>query len=380
MSTGKNEISVIDNTKNQLQASLTYNQSGKLDIYNPATLKNVIQVAGSLAASTLVPEQYRRNAENCFIALYRSELMGIDPFTFMEQSYVLKGRVGFEAKFLIGRLNESKKTKGPLTYKFTGNIIRDKNNFVSAQSDLICTAIGVLRETDLVYEQSYELATAIRAGYTACKLVDNKIIATREAWHTITREKMQYMAASNWIKMYCPEVLGGAKTVEDLEYADVEVVDEEQEAARKLFSQGVNTDEEQLENLPKDPALKVDSVLVKSGIVDTDDKTHGVVITEEVKERLIVEPIQKKVDEVSQEVLNSPNPPEDVRNFRAWFENKFSSELSSIDGYMCSIGWLKPGESIPSLKEKNVQYIFNNYIKFAAAFEAYKKKVKGGDK
>lgn len=364
MTTEKQELSVIDNSQKPITVgTISAGPTGQLDIYNPQTLKNVIGVAVQLAGSNMIPEHYRRNPENCFVALYRSCLMGTDVFSYMEQSYIYKGRTGFEAKFLVGRLNESKKLKGPLSYRTTGKIIRDKDNFITKASDYVCIAIGTLKENNQTYEQPYSIQTAIRAGYLNVKMEGGKAVAVKEVWQTITEEKMQYMAASNWIKMYAPEVTAGARTIEDVEYNEAEVVDENQEYAKQLFREGVEeSDIAPADSIPRDPAMEI--------------KTEAkVVMPEGTKEEVTNN--TNTVEAVQVESIKElpPDPPVNFKDFREWFEKKWekSPDLTRLENYFYSLKWLKSPETIPCLTDSRMKMIFDKYQNFCAAFENYKK-------
>ena len=126
------------------------------------------------------------------------------------------------------------------------------------------------------------------------------------------------MAASNWIKMYAPEVTAGARTIEDVEYNEVEVVDENQEYAKQLFRDGVQeSDIASTEPVLRDPAMEI--------------KTEAkVVITEGTKEEVTNNTIT--IESVQVEPIKElpPDPPADFKDFREWFEKKWEKSPNPL--------------------------------------------------
>ena len=75
-----------------------------------------------LAASTLVPQQFQNNLPNCVIALNMANRIGADPLLVMQNLYVVHGRPGWSAKFLIASFNQCGRFSA-IRFKFTGTEI-----------------------------------------------------------------------------------------------------------------------------------------------------------------------------------------------------------------------------------------------------------------
>src|SRR5664279_3797808 len=89
-----------------------------VDFFDASRAKSALMVATMISTSSMIPEAYQRRPENVLVALMRSARLGVDPFSCMETTYVVKGKVGHEAKFIIALLNTCGKFKGPIRYDF----------------------------------------------------------------------------------------------------------------------------------------------------------------------------------------------------------------------------------------------------------------------
>lgn len=154
-----------------------------------------------LAASNLVPTQYQKNMPNCFIALATSRLLDIDVFAYMQNSYVIHGRPGIEAKLKIAMINTRGPFKGPIQWRMEGK-----------GADRSCTAHAIHGVTGELCE-----ATVTWAMVTAEKW--NQKPGSK--WNTLPDLMFKYRSASFLGNLYCPEVTMGMKTIEELE--DIEM-------------------------------------------------------------------------------------------------------------------------------------------------------------
>lgn len=55
------------------------------------SFKMAYQMAKALSQSTIVPAHFQRNEANCLVAISQAQKMGIDPFTVMQNMYMIQG-------------------------------------------------------------------------------------------------------------------------------------------------------------------------------------------------------------------------------------------------------------------------------------------------
>ena len=159
------------------------------------------RIAKLLSSSTMVPAHFRDNIGNCLIALNYAERLGADPFMVMQRMYVIQGKPGIEGQLVIALVNQSGRFE-PLQFEEQGNIKTPE------------------KDTDGVYAY----ATEKRSG----KVLEGPIVdwgtVKNEGWYTKSGSKwktiaplmFRYRSATFFARTYCPEVLLGMHTVEEL--------------------------------------------------------------------------------------------------------------------------------------------------------------------
>jgi len=153
------------------------------------------RVAKMLAASTMVPEQFRGNVGNCMIALNFASRTKLDPFMVMQKMYVIKGRPGIEGQLVIALINNSGKFS-PLQFRLEGE-----------GKTRQCTAYATARKTGETCEQTVTWQMVEAEGW-------NKKPGSK--WLTMPDLMFQYRAAAFFGRLYCPEALLGMMTKEEL--------------------------------------------------------------------------------------------------------------------------------------------------------------------
>lgn len=158
------------------------------------------RVAEMFASSDLVPAHFQGKPGNCFIAAQLAFRFGMDPFMVMQNCYVVSGRPGFEGKFVIALINTSKLFQDPLEYTFGGEPLTDDWQVkVSAKR----TTTGKVCETIFRY------TTVKLEGWTK-----------NPKWRSMPEQMMMYRGAAFFSRVFCPEVIMGMQTREELEDID----------------------------------------------------------------------------------------------------------------------------------------------------------------
>jgi hypothetical protein len=165
-------------------------------LLDPAKFNQLWRVAQVFAKSGIVPEQYRGHVEDCMIALYSADLLGIDPMMYMQNTYMVKGKPGMEAKLAIALVNTRGPFKGPIQWKFEGEGESRK-----------CTAFATHAVTGSVCESVVSWAMVKAEGWSR---------KDGSKWLTMPDQMFQYRSAMFLARLFCPEVLMGMQTTQEL--------------------------------------------------------------------------------------------------------------------------------------------------------------------
>jgi hypothetical protein len=337
---------------------------GEVSVFDTSKMDALYTLARKISSSNLIPEHYQNNPSNCFLAMWKSERMGMDFHSFMQVSYVLRGKFGYEAKFVIARLNTSGKFKGPIRWKSDGEIKYEKRKvsgvetnreklFVSIDSTKSWTAYAVLKVGEEQIEQTFFLKTAIMNGWT-----DDPT----SKWNTMTEEKGQYQSAVFLGRMYAPEVIMDMQTKEELEdIRDAEYIDAT-ETGRDIFEKGEPVDTAAAPVL--DPAMKVRAATT----------AHEPVAAVETPTEVQATPV-----EIESEYLPltpeeaSAEPPTNPAAFKMFLLQKFTAEIKELDVFLLTKKWLKMGETTADLSDSMLKNLRGQWDRFTTAYNSFKK-------
>lgn len=154
------------------------------------------RICKMLSSSSLVPTIYQGNIANTFIALEMATRTGSSPLAVMQNLYIVHGRPGWSAQFVIAALNSCGKFS-PLRFEMIGE--GDKRT---------CKAWAVEHGTGERLEGppvSVEMAKA--EGWFG---------KNGSKWQTMPELMLRYRAATFFGRLYAPDILMGMRTSEEL--------------------------------------------------------------------------------------------------------------------------------------------------------------------
>jgi len=173
--------------------------------FNAAGFELMQRVGKAFAASSLVPQAYQGNLPNCMIAINMAERIGADPMMVMQNLYIVHGRPGWSAQFLIATFNHCGRFSA-IRYEWFG----EKGKLTWG-----CRAWAVEKENgEKIVGPDITMQLAKDEGW------DNK---SGSKWKTIPQLMLMYRAAAWLVRSHAPELAMGLQTAEELhDVIDVE--------------------------------------------------------------------------------------------------------------------------------------------------------------
>lgn len=154
------------------------------------------RVGNMFAKSELVPAHLRGKPADCIIAVQLAHEMGLAPLSVLQNIYMVSGKAGWSAQFLIARANAS-------------GVFDDSGidwDVEGRGSDLAVTAYATKRAGGRRVEYTVSMAMAKAEGW-----------AKNAKYQTMPELMLRYRAATTLIGLYCPEVKFGLGVREELE-------------------------------------------------------------------------------------------------------------------------------------------------------------------
>lgn len=162
---------------------------------DPVKYEHAMRVANAFSKAKLLPELYQNDVASCFVALHMAERMQVDPLTFMQNSYVIKGKPAIEGKLMIAVLNARGGYIDGIEYEYSGK-----------GDDYGCRAFGTLRNGK-VHEARVDMKLVKAEGW----------YEKNSKWKNMPDQMLAYRSAAFLLRKYRPELLMGLQTFEEVE-------------------------------------------------------------------------------------------------------------------------------------------------------------------
>lgn len=157
------------------------------------------RLAEMFARSELIPPHLRGKPHDVLVGLAMAQQLGVNPLIVLQSIYVINGRAGWAAQFMIACVNASGRFRGPIRWRETGEV---------GAPDYAVTAYAALPDGGEV-DATVSMAMAREEGWTRNK-----------KYQTMAQHMLRLRSATFLIRLYAPEVMLGLHTGDELE--DVE--------------------------------------------------------------------------------------------------------------------------------------------------------------
>lgn len=165
------------------------------------------RIARMFSETQLVPKHFQGKPADCFVGMQMAFRLGVDPLMMLQNTYIVHGRPGIEAKLAIALINTSGMFADPLDYEVEGDDPHKDGYRVRA--------VAVRKST----------GKEIKGPWIDWKMVRAEGWDKKDGskWKTMPAQMFLYRAATFFGRLYCPERLMGMQTADELQ--DVEPID-----------------------------------------------------------------------------------------------------------------------------------------------------------
>jgi hypothetical protein len=171
-------------------------EANALDLFaTPAAFEHAQRVAKVFCASDLIPKHLKgNNGADALLAMAIARRVGEDPVMVFQNIYIVHGRAGWSASYMIARANRSGVFKGPIRWKTEG-----------VGDAMKVTAFATLADTGETVESTVGMSMAKAEGWSK-----------NSKYQTMGEHMLRYRSATFLVRLYCPEVMLGMQTHEEL--------------------------------------------------------------------------------------------------------------------------------------------------------------------
>lgn len=176
------------------------------NLLDTARFAHLQRLAEIFSKSMLVPKHFQNDMPSTFVGMQMALRLGIDPMMFLQNSFIVHGRPGVEGKLVIALINRSGLFDGPLRWKFSG---------IKGQNDFTCTCYAKHLKTGEILESSVSWEMVVAEGWNRDKQMQGGGVQ-KSKWNTLPDLMFRYRSATFFGRTYCPEVLMGLETKDEL--------------------------------------------------------------------------------------------------------------------------------------------------------------------
>lgn len=158
---------------------------------------HMARVAAMLAKSQLVPQNYQGRPEDCMIAFDMASRIGVSPLMVMQNLYVVKGKPSWSGQACMAIIKASARFRD-VKHVYFGEIGTDSRGcFISAVR---------AADSETVEGVHVTVGMAKAEGWTS-----------NLKWRNMPELMLAYRASAFFARVYCPDLLMGCQTVEEIE-------------------------------------------------------------------------------------------------------------------------------------------------------------------
>jgi hypothetical protein len=154
----------------------------------------LVAQAKMFAQSELVPKHYRNSPANVLVALDYARHIGEPALAVMQATFIVHGTLGFKAEYLIGRANASGIFSEPIQYEEEGS-----------GSSYRVRAGAPIRDKMLW------------GPWVGAQMAKAEGWSKNSKYQSMPELMYRYRAATFFVRQTCPQVVMGARTVEEIQ-------------------------------------------------------------------------------------------------------------------------------------------------------------------
>ena len=176
-------------------------------IWDTARFEHMFRIASSMAAATLIPDHLRRNKQgdltpeqiraNCFRVVNQALRWGVDPWSIVDETFVVGGKLCFQGKVIAGLINSKAPINERLTKTYSGK---------EGEDSFTITIAGTF------HGAPQPSTISMSVGYAK---TENPL------WRKNPRLKLWYSGVVQWAREFAPELVMGILTEDDAERIDL---------------------------------------------------------------------------------------------------------------------------------------------------------------
>ena len=157
-----------------------------------------------------VPKHLQGNSADCMAVTMQAFQWGMNPFAVAQKTHLVNGTLGYEAQLVNAVIVSSGAIIGKFKYEYIGNW-DEYQKTKKTHDDEIKLNLGIKVGAILKGDQDITWGEPL--------YLSNVIIRNSPLWKSAPKQQLAYLAVKYWARLYCPEVILGVYSTDELEPA-----------------------------------------------------------------------------------------------------------------------------------------------------------------
>ncbi len=188
-------------------------------ITNPDSMAAIFQFASTMAEGRVtVPDHLRGSVADCMAITMQSAQWQMNPFAVAQKTHLVNGVLGYEAQLINAVVKSSGAIVGRFHYEYFGDWSKHR---------VIPEKYEQNGKTKWKHRYENEGGLGIRVGaipagetdivWSEPLMIQGIKIRNSPVWQSNPRQQIAYLAVKQWARLYCPEVILGVYSNDELE-------------------------------------------------------------------------------------------------------------------------------------------------------------------
>ncbi|AFT79074.1 hypothetical protein AMBLS11_12505 [Alteromonas macleodii str. 'Black Sea 11'] len=211
-----NAVQNIENTE-MTNAAETGGTDLMLDVQAMTQIGKVADIMAQGAAT--IPKHLQGNKGDCFAVAMQAAQWGMNPFAVAQKTHLVSGTLGYEAQLVNAVISSSRAIRGSFHYEWFGEWSRVIGKFKEIKNrdgkPYKVPAWNHADEEGLGIRVFATLAGEEEPRYLELLLTQAQV-RNSTLWASDPKQQLAYLAVKRWARLYCPSVIMGVYTPDEL--------------------------------------------------------------------------------------------------------------------------------------------------------------------
>lgn len=269
-------------------------------VFNPQALTQLTSFANLMADSSIsVPAHFAGKPADCMAVVMQAMQWGMNPYAVAQKTHLINGVLGYEAQLVNAVISSSNAIVGRFHYEYDGDwskCTRTREETVKKPAKGGGTYDKVERVRG--WSDEDEIGLSVRVGailrgeseitWGEPIYLSGVVIRNSPLWVSNPKQQIAYLGVKYWGRLYCPEVILGVYTPDEVEVRTEREINPSERPSRASISDMAGS-------VKSDPSVPPANAAIDGEITSSED--HGKKLEAEYLEQIdLVETCEKATE------------------------------------------------------------------------------------